>query len=509
VILDTATIDRDVALTADVCVVGSGAGGSVVAKELAEKGRSVVVVEQGGYHTSRDFTQREEEMYPRLYQDEGVRAATDSTVLISQGRTVGGSTVTSFCICARPPRQILDHWASALGIAGAGSDDMAEHYERVERMLRVRELTPDQVNKNNRVVQAGAEKLGFRTVRLAHNRIECLGCGFCALGCSYDRKTDALATYLRAASKNGATIVPDCRVEMITATNGRASGLQGSFLRTAGKPATLRVKAKVIVLAAGAIASPQIWLRSRLPDPNRQVGHNLHLHPQVWLVGVFGEEIAGWHGIPQSIVVDEFLSFDDSSDGGFLLAPTFAHPIALASLLPGFGSDYRRLVELYPRLSAAAVVLHDRSTGSVEVDGSGRATVTYQLNDEDRSALADGMRRLADVYFAAGAERVILPFDEMAELGHRADYHAIDEHPIRANEPMLLSYHPQGSMRMGSNARRSVVNHVGEAHDVSGLFVADASIFPTAVAVPPQLSVMAFASRTAQHIQENAGRYFG
>jgi choline dehydrogenase-like flavoprotein len=499
VILDTSSVDRDVVLDADVCVVGSGAGGSVVAMEVSERGRSVVVVEEGPYLVNRDFTQREEEMYPRLFQEDGARSAMDSTVVISQGRTVGGSSVVSYCVCARPPRSILDSWRDRLGVPGVGADDMLPHFQRVERAIEVSPIPAEQVNRNNQIVQAGAERLGFGWVRLAHNRVDCLGCGYCALGCAYDRKRDTLTHQLRIASDRGAIVIPDCRVDAVTTAGGRASGVSGTFRRTAGKACSLRVEAKVVILAAGAIGSPQLWLRSGLPNSHRQVGRNLRLHPQVMMAAVFAEEVAGWRGIPQSIVVDEFLVLD-SPEGGFLLAPTFLHPMALACSMPGFGRDHRRLLEEYSRLALSAVMLHDRSSGNVEIDDRGRVVVSYQLNDDDRVALSDGMRRMADIYFASGAERVVLPFHDLAEITRRGDYSAIDQRAVRSNDPLLLSLHPQGTLRMGVDPRRSVVNSFGEAHGLHGLLVADASVFPGSVAVPPQLSVMAFASRTAQHL---------
>jgi choline dehydrogenase-like flavoprotein len=508
VILNPDTIDRDLALRADVCVIGSGAGGSVAAYELAQAGRRVVVIEEGGYRTSRDFTQREEEMYPRLYHDAGARAATDSTVLISQGCTVGGSTVTSFCVCARPARAVLDQWERSLGIPGVGATAMAPQYQRVEAALSVREVAPAEVNRNNQIVQLGAERLGLHAVRVAHNRIDCLGCGYCALGCAYDRKTDALATHLRWASQRGALIVPDCRVEAITTDGSRATGVSGTFLRGGSAGRKLTLHAPVVVLAAGAIGSPRLWLGSRLPNPHRQVGRHLHLHPQVLVAGVFVEKVEGWRGIPQSVVVDEFFARNGANGGGFLLAPLFAHPMALAALLPGFGAEHRDLLEHYARLSVCAVMLHDRSGGSVEIDPNGRAVVNYHLNDEDREAVSEGMRRLADIYLAAGAQRVVLPFTELASVAQRGDYRPIDERPLRPNDPMVLSFHPQGSLRMGLDRKRSVVNAFGEAHEVPGLFVADASVFPTAIGVPPQLSVMAFAGRTARYIAANGTRYF-
>ncbi len=502
-ILDAASVDRDISLTADVCVVGSGAGGSVVARELAESGRSVVVVEEGPYLSSRDFTQREEQMLPLLYVDQGLRMTLDSTVVISQGRVVGGSTVPSFCLCARLPRQVVAQWRTAFGLSSVRVEDLAACFERVEAAAHVHALLVSDVNKNNEKLKIGADRLGFRNHLPMHNRIGCVGCGYCALGCAYDRKGDALVEFVPAASRRGAIIIPGCRVEHIEVRDGRAVGVRGTCLRSAA-PHALTVRAQTVVLAAGAIESPALWLRSQLPNTYRQVGRNLHLHPEVVVGAVFNDEVAGWRGIPQSVIIDEFLDLERSVEGGYLLLPFFAPPISVAALLPGFGADYRRLMGDYSRLALAVVMLHDRTAGRVELDSSGRTSIAYHLNDEDRSDVIDGVRRLADVYFASGAQRVILPYNEAVELTRRGDYRAIDEHPFRANDPLLLSYHPQGTLRMGADPKRSVVDGNGEAHEVRRLFVADASIFPTSTAVPPQLSVMAFASRTAQYIARHA-----
>jgi choline dehydrogenase-like flavoprotein len=333
--------------------------------------------------------------------------------------------------------------------------------------------------------------------------MQCLGSGFCALGCAYDRKADALTVHVPAASRHGATIIPDCRIERIDTRDGRAVGVRGRFLRARTADAfSLTVQANTVVLAAGAIGSPAVWLRSQLPNTHQQVGRNLHVHPQVVVGAVFSDEIAGWRGIPQSVIVDEFLDLERSIEGGYLLLPFFAHPAALATLLPGFGGDYRQLMRDYSHLALGVVQLNDRTAGRVELDSSGRIVISYHLSDEDRSDLIDGMRRVADIHFASGAQRVILPFNELVQLTRRGDYRPIEEHPLRANDPLLLSYHPQGTLRMGGDPKRSVVNAWGEAHEVKRLFVADASIFPTATAVPPQLSVMAFAQRTAEHLAE-------
>jgi choline dehydrogenase-like flavoprotein len=502
-ILDTATVDRDVSLTTEVCIVGSGAGGAVAARELAERGRSVVVVEAGPYVCSADFTQREEQMLPLLYVDQGLRTTVDSTVVVCQASVVGGSTVPSFCLCVRLPRQVLAHWRSAFGLTGLRWEEIVACFERVAAAAHVHPLLAADVNKNNAKLKSGADRLGFHNYLPLHNRIDCVGCGYCALGCVYDRKGDALTEFLPAASRHGAIIIPSCRVEHVEVRDGRAVGVRGTCVRN-GTPHSVTVRAETVVLAAGAIESPALWLRSQLPNTYRQVGRNLHLHPEVVIGAVFDEEITGWHGIPQSVIIDEFLDLDRDVEGGYLLLPFFAPPISVASLLPGFGADYRRLMGDYARLGLAVVMLHDRTAGRVEIDSSGQASITYHLSDEDRSDLIEGMRRLADVYFASGAQRVILPYNEAVELTRRGDYRLIDEHPFRANDPLLLSYHPQGTLRMGADPKRSVVDSNGEAHEVKRLFLADASVFPTSTAVPPQLSVMAFALRTAQYIARQA-----
>ena len=188
---------------------------------------------------------------------------------------------------------------------------MFPHFERVEQMIRVSEMGPENVNANNRVLMRGADRLGFRGRFLRHNRTDCVGCGYCAIGCAYDRKNDALTTYLAAASRAGARIVPDAQVDKVLHKQGTVTGVSGRFTALqGGKRPRFRVVAPVVVLAAGALESPMLWFRSGLPDSYGIAGRTLHLHPYAVLTGVFDETIAAWQGPPQSYVVDEFLNLD-------------------------------------------------------------------------------------------------------------------------------------------------------------------------------------------------------
>ncbi|HSD09493.1 MAG TPA: GMC family oxidoreductase [Candidatus Binatia bacterium] len=500
-ILDSSTVHGDVTLAADVCVVGSGAGGSVAAAELARGGKSVVLLEEGHYWTSDDFTQREEEMYPRLYRERGTKPTADYAVLVSQGRALGGSTLVSFCLCFRTPHQILAHWTERFGLAELSHESMFPYFERVEQQIGVKDMGPEQANANNRVLIRGAERLGFRGRFMRHNRTDCLGCGYCVIGCAYDRKGDALTTYLAAASKAGARILPDVHVDTVWHERGAVAGVLGRFARPkSSKRFALRVRAPLVVLAAGALESPMLWVRSRLPDPHRLAGRNLHLHPHVVVAGVFDDTIAFWQGIPQSYVVDEFLNLDKSIDGGHLTVAAAAQPVGAAALFPGLGHDHRRLMDAYARTAAVACFLHDRSSGQVTADARGQAVIDYRLNDEDKHDVMNAMRRSCEILFAAGAKSVILPYNDLVEIHQRSGIKVIEERGILANDPLFLSFHPQGTLPMGRDPRVSMVDSFGAAHGIKGLYVADASVFPTSVAVPPQITVMALAARTAEAI---------
>jgi choline dehydrogenase-like flavoprotein len=501
-ILDTATVDADVVLEADVCVVGSGAGGAVAACELAEAGRSVVLVEDGPYLRSSEFVQREEVMYPRLYREGGTKATADYTALVSQGRCVGGSTVPGFCLCIRPPSALLSYWGRQLGMPGLEHEALHPYFRKVEKRVSAHRVLPEQVNGNGAKLQDGSSKLGYRGYLPLHNRVDCLLTGYCALGCTYDRKTDALTTYVPAASKAGALIVPDCQVRQVMTQNGKAAGVTGVFGRTkTGRPYGLKVKADVVVLAAGAINSPRIWRESRLPDAADEVGRNLRLQPQVVVAALYPEPVEAWKGIPQGYVVDEFLTVGARNAGsGYLLVPSFAHPVAAASMLPGYGAEHRELMTLYPRLGAIAVLLHDHTRGRLELEESGPPSVSYRLGGSDEDQLLDALEKAAEISFAAGAEKVFLPYNDVVTIAKRGAYQPIRDRGIRVNDPLFLSYQPQGTLRMGTDRRKSVVDPNGEAHGVRNLFVCDASVFPTSVAVPAQLTVMALATRAAEHI---------
>lgn len=501
-----ADITGDLTLSAEVCVIGSGAGGAVVAKELAEAGRDVLVLEQGGHYTKEDFTQREDEMMPLLYEDMGQRATVDQSILVLQGRNVGGSTVHNLCYCFRTPEPILELWREKYGVREMSGADLRPSFERVERMLKVKPIRPDEVNALNDKVRAGCERLGYSGFVANHNREQCTQSGFCLLGCPFDAKQSMLITYIPAAERAGARLYADCAVRRLVAETGRVRRVEGEVVDANGRPRhRFRVDAQVVVLCAGAINSPALLQASGL-NGNGRVGRDLHLHPSVLLSGVYDEDIYGYRGIPQSYYVDEFIDLERDPESGYVLMPVYGFPVMTATQLPGFGPAHFAMMRNYHRMVGLLVLMHDQSSGQVNADRHGRPQISYILDPREQRLMAEGMRHCAEILFASGATQVLAPYADplLLERGDSLDPFAA--RGVRQGEIPLASTHPQSTCAMGEDRRRAVVDSYGRSHEVPNLFVCDMSVFPTSLGAPPQISTAALADRTAHWIAANWSR---
>jgi choline dehydrogenase-like flavoprotein len=267
---------------------------------------------------------------------------------------------------------------------------------------------------------------------------------------------------------------------------------------------SIEVSAPLVVVAAGAIESPLLLLRSRVPDPSGLLGKKLRVNPSVPVVGIFGEPIRGYLGIPQSAWSAHFADLR-AGKGGYTLEGAFGGPATLATLLPGFGTAHKRIVARYNHMALVSVVLQDRTTGEVRLRRGSEMEIRYEPGREDRDKLLEGIRRAAVLLFRAGAGKVFAGPRTNAILDAETYLGQLDRPDVRRIPLRMTSTRPQGSCRMGSAPSRSVTGPTGEVHGVKGLFVADASLFPGPLGVPPQLTVMALAARTAEAIAAAAG----
>jgi choline dehydrogenase-like flavoprotein len=317
-----------------------------------------------------------------------------------------------------------------------------------------------------------------------------------------------LVTYVPRADTAGARVLADCRAEHIEVAGARVRRVQARAVGADHQPgARVTVEAPVVVLAAGAVASPDLLLRSRIANRSGLVGRGLHLHPSVMVAGIFDEPVHGYRGIPQSYYVDEFIDLERDPESGYVLMPISGFPVLMAGNLPGFGREHFRWMKAFAHTAGLLVLLHDRSEGTVEPGPSlARPRLRYALEPDDARQLAEGLAHCCELLFAAGAREVLVPYlDPPLVLRPGDDPGAIARRGVRLGAIPIASTHPQSTCRMGGDPRRSVVGPFGECHDVRGLFVADMSVFPTSLGAPPQITTAALADRTAHHVLERFG----
>lgn len=505
-------IDRDARVRADVVVVGTGAGGAAAAATLAEAGLDVLVLEAGPALGARDFTQREEEMLPLLFAERGLRSAGDGAIPVLQGRGLGGSTLHNTGLVWRAPPGILDRWRREHGL-DAPDRELDSLFAEVEATLRATPIRQDEVNANNAAVRRGAEALGLRFRVPHHARVDCCGCGYCMIGCAYNRKQSALTTWLPRALRAGARVVAEAAAFALDPDRPRKRVLARLAGRD-GRPGRrlLVAEAPIVVVAAGAIDTAALLLRSGLRGESGLVGRTLRLHPSPAVGAVFDDPVDGYRGVPHSVIVDGTAPFLETGRDGYLVLPVAAPPGLGSTLLPGAGPRHAEYMRRYRHLAAAVALVHDETCGRVRpgILDAARPRIDYWPDRHDLAAIRDAVRRIAELYLAAGAREVLLPFFGAPPVRARDGLAGLDAALAAARfEPFTLSLssvHPQGTCPLGADRRRSVVSPVGEMHGHRGLFVADASVFPTSIGVPPQVTTMALAVRTARHIVARYGR---
>jgi len=475
-------------------VIGSGAGGAVVAKELAEAGRSVVVIEEGSYFTKDDFVGPPFKRFQKVARDAGTtQTFSRSPIPIPVGKAVGGSTVINSGTCWRAPDKVLRSW-------GMDPSEMVPYFERVERIVNVRPVPRELWGSNAEITHRGATKLGLSGGALLRNIGECHGCGTCAMGCSTNAKQAMHVSYLPLAQRAGAKIYARTRAEHIVVENGRASGVVCSLLdEREQERGRLTVHAPVVVVAAGTLHTPVVLKRSGLAGRSGQLGRNLRIHPAVGVAGAYPEQIDAWRGTLQSYFVDELF---DSHD--IMLETTSPVPALAAAALPGIGQAALNMIGGMRHVASIGLYVSDTSSGRVRLlPRSHEPIITYKINDTDFRKLLIGMRLAAEIHLAAGAMAALLGLPGLQAISSQSELDKITDGNWDPTMVHPTAFHPMGTCRMGAKGD-SVVDMYGEHHDVTNLYVADGSTFPTCVAVNPQISIMAFATRTAEAIATRA-----
>jgi choline dehydrogenase-like flavoprotein len=416
----------------------------------------------------------------------------DRAVKIHQGRGVGGSTLHNLNLCKRIPISIRERWAEERKLSKLPARAWDALYDEVEALLSVSEVPRERYNRHNRLLEEGCRALGWRGGGLRHNREGCIGSGFCEIGCAYDGKNNAAKVLLPRAVAAGADVLSCCQAVRVRHAGGEVQGVEARAIdpRTQRELGAVSIDAPRVCLAGSATGTPALLLRSGVPDPGGETGNHLHIHPALVAAGDFDEPVRAWEGIPQTYECTELLQLDREGGHRVWIVPAFAHPVGTAALVPGHGPAHREVMKRYANLAVLTAMIHDQTSGRVRPDGDLRLSIDYWPDEGDRRELVLGLVACARLLFAAGARRVFVPGHPPRAYERGDSLGDLETMALTRGSMDVTAVHPMGSVPMGE-IPSAAVDSEGRHRHLRGLWIADGSLFPSSIGVPPQLSIYA------------------
>jgi choline dehydrogenase-like flavoprotein len=483
-------------IKADVAIIGSGAAGSVLAYRLAQRGREVVLVEGGKHVDPRDFVEDERVQFSRLFADGGMQMSVDSRFQVLQGKCVGGSTVVNNAVCYDLPDRTLHRWNDSDGLdAGIDPEGLAKSFKRL------REWLPVYSQEGSKRLQVGGTKMaeGIEALGLDGdggvidaNIKDCLGSGYCNIGCAYGKKLSALDNILPRAQREfgeGVRIFSECLAEYIETKRGRAT----EVVCRLSDGRRLRVEANTVVVAGGALASSLLLQRSGLGG--RLAGTGLSFNVGAPLTADFEEELHSYDGLQITH------GFRPPGEDQLILESWFNPVGTQALMMPGWFSDHYENMRRYTHLSCIGVVVGSQRNGSVKAKRGRGMNLTYEPTEADLRLMIKGTKLAARIHFASGAQRVMPMTFRSRSYTSLEQVNELDE-IVRDNTDIgLHTSHPQGGNAISRDPDKGVVDERFRVHGMENVYVCDASVFPSSVTVNPQLTVMALADYAAAGIE--------
>ena len=468
-------------ISTEVCIIGSGCGGGTAARLLAEAGHEVLILEEGRDVMGPELTQRDAAMYDQLYMDRGGRASHDLSVSVLQGRVLGGGGVINACDVVPPPEGVLRHWVRRHGLEDFAPESFRPFVDAALEDLSAGRIPEALVNKANSKLREGTEALGLRGEVMMHNRVGCAGLGTCLIGCPINAKRNPRMVALPRAFEAGARVLTRARATKISQSGRELKEITVHTLDPGGyrERARFTVRAKIVIVAANAIATAQLLLRSGIG--NEHVGRHLTLQPQLSIIGVFDERIAAFDGVPQSYAVTEFEEEDNPEYGlwGYRIEGIMGTPGIVSTLLPFSGVDAMAGMARYDHMAASLLLVPDAPTGAVQVARDGRLTIRYDQREDHRARLRQAVETAAKIYLAAGATEVLVPTVPPLVIRAPSEASRAKDLPIAPATAPLISAHQQGTVRFAANDRDGGADLDGQVFGTRDVYVFDSSGFPT------------------------------
>ena len=491
-VIDGGTLTGHRRFDTDVVVVGTGAGGATAAARLRAAGRDVLMLEEGALHRVESFTTEPMASFRRLYRDAGTAMILGRPpIIFAEGRCVGGSTVINGGMSWRTPARVLEHWERDLGLDGTGPAAMERHFDEAEHILHVEPNHEDTFGENTHLFLKGAAALGWPVARAPRNMRRCVGLNNCALGCPTGAKQGMHVTQVPAALHGGAALLTRARVTKILWQGSHAIGVTGRLVDDIGRAhGRFTVRAKLVVLAAGARHTPGILKRSWMRA--RAIGRGLHTHPNAKCVGVFEQRIDPWIGTHQAFHIHHFL------EQGILIRYAAIPPGVLAAAMPGLGPENAERMARYNHMLTAATLVEDETEGRIVMGPDREPYMVQTLGDADIDRIHRGVSLTAELLFAAGARQVFTPFADLPTLDGPGDLPKIAARPRNRDAIELMTVHIMGTARMARDAAAGATDASGAVFGVQNLVVADASVLPSSIGVNPQETIIAMTLRNCE-----------
>jgi len=489
----------------DVIIVGSGVGGGTAADYLTRKNPEIkiAIIESGPFYTKKNFNQVEIDM-TALYFNRGAILSKNLEIGIAAGNTLGGSSSVYTGVSFRPPETVLDNWRNEFHLDFLSDQYVNSSLDEIEKELSVHELPESWDNDNNKLFKKGAEALDIPVKRLKINTKDCQQQGFCNLGCTTGAKQGILEVQLPKVMAHGVDVICNAYVESV---EEHWVHIIVSKAPEGSRPNRLaegehQLHAEKIILAAGALNTPAILLRSahRLKLRNQNIGRYLTLHPAFNVNGIYKEKVNNYRGFPKTYYTDYF-----SDTEGFYLETSFYFPGVTAKNIPGFGKSHSEIMKDYHKMMSILVLVHDKARhhNRISLDNNRGSVVNYTIDRQTKSALITALREASRLFFAAGCTKVLIPgsnkFPLLPTHSAKLEKHITRKNLNFARNP-LSSAHPQGGARMGGDRIYSVCDPYGAVYGTNSIYVADASLFPTSAKVNPYETVMLLSKWVAENL---------
>lgn len=458
----------------DYIIIGSGAGGGVLAHRLHLAGAKVLLLEAGKAYRKDTFPRDELAYSPQLFWGGGLEFDTTSKMAFMRARCLGGTTIVNQCLLDRFDDIALDDWRRASGVPFFTSAGMDPHYRQVEGQLSLQTIEPHQFTNNTKLFIEGCDKNGFGWAPLQRGQSNCgleqgNDCIGCLGGCHRDSKQSTLVGYIQPAELKGLEVKSEFMAELIEPYPDyvKVHGVQGFD----GKGAKLSLEADRVIVSAGSFGTTKLLLQSHFGSKLPALGKSFASHPQFMSFGIFAEPVNAHKGAFQGVKSKDPI-FRQS---GFKLENVFAPPISIGMLFPHLGRAHHKFMKNYKNLACIEVAVRDEAVGEIKLGKNGKLAVHKPLTAQDEHRRDMGLGVVTQMFVTLGAEEVV-------------------------QSPFYFGLHLMGGSCMGQDEKTSVVDESFRVHGQDRVFVADSSLFPNAPGINPAMTIMALAERLSSQL---------